>query len=511
MFYIMSASSEFINSFLCIGKNLPMPFRKLKRVTRVFLRAFIVVLIVCAHEAEAGYYQGGNIVSFSDKILGKETIVTWTINHRSPFTSTNGFKHTLTLPHFSGSNPYVKSSSCNSGTAVWAVDDNANSGSNYGLEASVVSGTSDHNTQPCIIVVGGVTLPFLPSQVLHENDVLIELSTDNSDDETAGGKLTGASGSLTTDTFGLLMIYFRKSECRVGGFAGGTRKECDDGDTNNCKTCTGAESFVVTTGLQKTSQTCPTGASNDELRCDAMYHSSTNLDIAVNVQGSYGTLTCGAFESSFSEGTPPSLNLMEEPDSKLKAANYVLVDEVDRYNDQVVSLSNLIPDEQYDIFCHMDNVLMSPPLTVWTDINDRVWGVSLVPSTTTAGSSPGTITLTFTHGAALASGNTITLNYYYTSTSNPMFGAANTLCSCDVTSDGSPISTSSTDTHSSTQYQLDIVLSASSAKGSTIVVECDANLANNPTAGTQVLYDLTAHLATHPQKIEKRLGWVTVN
>jgi hypothetical protein len=303
------------------------------------------------------------------------------------------------------------------------------------------------------------------------------------------------------------LIYFVRSVCKVGGLAGGAVAECDEGSNGKCEHCTGANGFVRYSGLQEASDSCSYNIVANSHRCDTLYSTDSYIDVAVNTQGHYGTLTCGAFDVTYT-GTP-SYNLMQDPSSDLKSRNTVFVPVSDRYKDHVVTLLNLPSHTRYELYCHMDDfaATLSPVLeNVWTDTNDRVWGDSLVPGTKVIGLSPSTITLTFKHGKALDNNGTITLKAYYGNstavfTDNPQ---------CTATTNGNAlalhVTSSDHGVRDSTDNEITVFdLNGNSVAGSQIVLVCNTELLTNPSG--RVKYDLT--VSGHPVTLTDRYGWET--
>jgi hypothetical protein len=322
----------------------------------------------------------------------------------------------------------------------------------------------------------------------------------------------------SVDYVGIPLIYYARSDCKVGGLIGGALADCDDGSSSDCKKCTGANGFVLESGLQKAATgagvSCIDGqAAKRQHRCNAMYGADTYLDVAVNTNGNFGTLTCGAYTAGAS--SVPAYNIMQDPSTDKKSASSVMVDISRRYDDQVVTLSDLPSDTLFDIYCHMDDYIMSPALTdVRTDENNRIWGDSLVPGTTVTGVSPSTITLTFKHGLALDNTATITLKAYYGTdtavfTDNPQ---------CTATTNGNAlaldvVTTSDHGLRDSTDNEITVFdLDANSAAGSQIVLVCNTELTTNPAVHAtngRVQYDLT--VSGHPVALKNRYGWKTTS
>ena len=306
------------------------------------------------------------------------------------------------------------------------------------------------------------------------------------------------------------LIYFVRSVCKVGGLAGGAVAVCDEGSNGKCEHCTGAKGFVRYSGLQEASTSCSNNIAADSHRCDTLYSTDAYIDVAVNTHGHYGTLTCGAFDVTYT-GTP-SYNLMQEPSSDLKSRNTVFVPMSDRYKDHVVTLFNLPSHTQYELYCHMDDFAgtLSPMLgNVWTDANDRIWGDSLVPGTTKTGVSPGTITLTFSHGTELVASDAILLTAHSGASTN-IFSPAP---ACTATSNGNPLTI---ETPSGTgTLTITLASGQTSAAGSEIKIVCNSNLVVNPAVDSgddgRIEYELTADADKHPKPLLKRYGWASTS
>ena len=158
---------------------------------------------------------------------------------------------------------------------------------------------------------------------------------------------------------------------------------------------------------------------------------------------------------------------------------------------------------------------MSPKLDdVWTRDFLKLWGDSLTARITKTLRDPMEMVLTFKHGSALkhSAGDAIVLTATIGSagTGANIFTSNATAPNCAATSNGNMLSITSA--VSSTQI-LTITLSsgATSAAGSTIVVTCPDNLANNPNnAGYYVKYSLkttTTNSGNVHDEVLNRKGW----
>lgn len=336
--------------------------------------------------------------------------------------------------------------------------------------------------------------------------------------------------TAATFSVGSPRIYFLRSECRTGGLAGGLLVGNNNEDP--IKTCATGKSFVVVSGLQHhggDKGTCANGET-DKNRCDALYHTDSSVDIAVSTSGSHGTLECGALTKG---STAPTLSLsnLVDSDSNVKSANSVFVSDADKEKDQVVTLFGLTNDLQYDIYCHMDDVYMSPVLTVWTDLNTRLWGDSLIPGVKTRNENPSTITLTFSHGAALETGDLIVLTTVVDDDNSALF-TNSPAPDCKATTNGNTLALSgAAGTGAQTGYNtqaltgsnkvLTITLAAGSAKGSEVVIVCNTGLSDNEDAVYTTSYklettdndDSTSPSASNTARntpLLNRFGWKTL-
>lgn len=322
---------------------------------------------------------------------------------------------------------------------------------------------------------------------------------------------------------GLPRIYFRRSECRAGGLPAGahTAGTLVSGYVKECKVASGIN-FFVKTGIQLVGGDAGTCFDNKKTknRCDAMYFTDTSMDVAVSTYGNFGTLTCGAYTKGSSA---PSYSIMSDTSTTLKSKNSIEVDEVDRYADQVVSLTGLPSDSQYAVYCHMSERVLSPMLLAWTDENDRIWGDTLIPAVTTASTSPVTLTLTFYHGLEMTNGakDVISLTAIKGGDQTAIITSNVPACTATTTSPGSSTASdisitvarsagaSATGDIASTTSNAKITFTLSNAAqtstaGSKIVIVCNSNLANNPASGT-IVYDL--HVEDHPTIRSDRFGY----
>lgn len=372
------------------------------------------------------------------------------------------------------------------------------------LEVSA-SGNGPSAGTACAIVVTNVKFPapYVPSAPGRTARFTVT-TTDDEDD-------------APVDYVGIPLIYYARSDCKVGGLSGGALADCDEGSSSDCKKCTGANGFVLNSDLQKAATgagvSCVNGlTAKRKHRCSVIYAADTYLDVAVNTNGNFGTLTCGAYTA----GNAPAYNIMQDPSTNKKSAKSLMVDISRRYDDQVVTLSALPSDTLLDIYCHMDDYILSPALTdVRTDENDRIWGDSLVPGTTVTGVSPGTITLTFKHGLELSSSHTIALTAKWDPDGSPAaIFSANT--DCTATSGGSSLTLTATSTKEGVRSGTDNVittftLGAASTAGNEIVIECNSALTDNKAVASAgiVQYDLAVQ--NHPVTLKNRYGWASTN
>jgi hypothetical protein len=356
------------------------------------------------------------------------------------------------------------------------------------------SGSGNRDSLVCTVGTNGITSDAhtitCTGGIKPNPQTYFNWKFDMSHDHTGSESTTGEEGWKV----GLPRIYFRRSECRANGEPHGALVT---GAGDPIKTCDSSRNFVVKSGIQLVegnSGTCYDGNKNKN-RCDAMYFTDNTIDIAVSTYGNFGTLTCGAFTTGQSAATVS--NLMNLVDNNKQAANSVYVTEADRYVDHVVSLTNLESDLQYDVYCHMDEVVYSPYLTVWTDENDRLWGDSFVPDTTSV--KPAYYTLTFSHGKELVADDVIVVT-----TSEAIFTNSGTPA-CEGWSDG--IKHTTDPTSSVTGAELSITLQVTSPKGSKLQIICNTEIANHPGNTDTVTYELDGDSDRHPRKLLNRYGW----
>ena len=272
----------------------------------------------------------------------------------------------------------------------------------------------------------------------------------------------------------------------------------DDGSgTSPIKFCSSSSrSFVLTNSLQHHGgdEGACAGGAPDKNRCDALSFTESYVEVAVSTSGSYGTLMCAAFSAGSSAPVSSLMNL-QDPNKKSAFHAGVSEDEIDY--DHVVILSDLDSDTQYDIYCHMDETYMSPMLRVWTDVNDRLWGDTLAPSSTTG--TPANIVLTFSHGKAFANGDVIILTTnlaIFANASNPI---------CEAWSDG--VLHQIPPTASVSNNAISLTLKVDSAAGSELKIDCSSDILANPSSGTIISYTLVGDADKHPVALENRYGW----
>ena len=449
-------------------------------------------------------------LKFSNEALDSDTVLTYAFSSDKAFLASTGSTKTIVLavPYFQipGTCKISVKSGCVASLAFACTS--ANSGAITATVTLTGSGADLALNTACELTINGLRTPSDPRAVAKWADTssnadITQQFTDGASDHTSADPIT------TTPAIGKgPYIYYQKSTCIIGGVSGGTPKNCDEGGSADCKKCTSlGDGFVVSTGMQTANTDCRSdGTTNDQFRCDtAVSFTESSVDIAVFTNGNYGTLACAALVF----GQSPTYNLMEDPSTNIKARNSVYVDTSSRHGDQVISLDGLKPSTEYDIYCHWDDVVFSPQLTVWTADSDRVWDVSLVPGNTAVGASPGTITLTFTHGTALTASENLKLEFYHTTSTTMFSGNAACGCSGTTTDDGSGGTSLTITTSNSASGILTINLGSGSAAMSTVTIVCNLNMNVNPTSGTVVLYDFEADLDKHPQKLEKRYSYTT--
>eukprot|EP00944_MAST-04C_sp_MAST-4C-sp1_P000610 g610.t1 len=271
-----------------------------------------------------------------------------------------------------------------------------------------------------------------------------------------------------------LTLYSKKSECRVGGAASGALQACDaiSGQTSyDCMACT--------------------STSNSS-------SAETELDVYFNTNGEEGVVSCGAYGADYIGVPSTSIGqqIVAASVNALNAKNTITITSGEKSTDHVLNLNGLTAGTKYRVFCHISDPqnTMSARLDVHTNSNAYITQPSLTVKTTTQGASPEELYLTFTHGSALSSGNTIVLY-----PSGQIFTAnGNTLCSATVSIVSQPQVTD----YNTGSPKLTITLDAASTAGSKIVVTCTNNLANNPSGVTNHVtfrLDVSDHTSIYHQ------------
>ena len=116
-----------------------------------------------------------------------------------------------------------------------------------------------------------------------------------------------------------------------------------------------------------------------------------------------------------------------------------------------------------------------------------ITGAKLGVTTTTAGTAPGTLTLTFTHPVQLVSGNSFVLTL-----DRKIFTNDGTSTTCTATTGGSSLTLTSK-TVSGSGSIMTVVLGATSTAGKQIILACTDNMDNNAAViGTIIRYGLSA-------------------
>jgi hypothetical protein len=462
----------------------------------------LILLSVLRQVNAVGVFDTATSLTFSKQTLGEAGTITYSFKYDKAIPSANSDKTlTLALPNFSGTSPVVKiKSGC--GSAVFTIDDSG-TGSGYTL---VLTATANYAANTlCTIEITGVTNP---SNVLAANDVSLThaVNVDTADDD-----LSATSTNLKSDAIGIPILYYKKSACVDSD---GIAADCAEGDGELCKTCS---NFVITHGLQKQGDTCAWSAT-DQGRCDAPNYEENAIDAYFNPNGATGTVVCGAFGKS---ATAPTTNIMNEVlgtgASALISRNSISITEEGKNKDHVVTLNDLDPGTQYDIYCHGDAGIMSPKLDdVWTRDFLKLWGDSLTVGVTKLDVDPVELVLTFKHGSALtqSAGDAIVLTATIGSagTGANIFTNDATAPNCAATSNGNMLSITSAVSDTSSTQVLTITLSsgATSAAGSTIVVTCPDNLKLNPSAADYVKYNLktiTSNSGNAHAEVFNRKGW----
>jgi hypothetical protein len=221
-----------------------------------------------------------------------------------------------------------------------------------------------------------------------------------------------------------------------------------------------------------------------------------------------GVATCGAFANGYANvdsegylGGNPDYHISTTSlatitsTTGLIAKGSITVD--DSNNDYVISLNSLLPDTQYQVYCHMEDVVFSQMLMVHTLVKPMVWDSSLTVKVFTRNVSPYSLTLSFKHGSDLSSGNKIVLT-----ASSAIFSQTDDVsgsCSATTQAPGSNTASTLAITDSTTQTDgisgriMDIELGGSgvvSSRDSAIVITCTGALGNNANEARIITYSL---------------------
>jgi hypothetical protein len=317
------------------------------------------------------------------------------------------------------------------------------------------------------------------------------------------------SDLVTAKTAGLIKLYSIKRVCRAGANA-------DEQRTGNPMICSTLHSTNIpqsclecsspNTGFASTYvDSCET---TNKIRCDARY-SSYNAVAIMFKPHTTGVASCGAFANgyvnvagqTYLSGTPDyhiGTTPLDAIDSTtgLIAKGSVVVD--DHNHDYVISLNSLLPDTQYQVYCHMEDFVFSQMLVVHTLVKPELWDTSLTVRVFDQSVSPYSMTLSFKHGSDLNGGDKIVLTtsaaIFSTTDDESGLCSATTLAPGNKTPQNLLITSDDTETEGTTGTSMDVVLGGSgvvSTRDSAIIITCIGALANNPSTSTIVTYDLS--------------------
>jgi hypothetical protein len=297
-------------------------------------------------------------------------------------------------------------------------------------------------------------------------------------------------------------LYALRSTCKSGGVSSGATatSQCTAKDSL-CQYC-GASGYSFFT-----EHVTGCSATAAAVRCDAHYFTDSAIDVYFNTGGIEGIAWCAAYTTNTKpvETATNQYSFENDPDTHIQARNSVLIDVESAYIDHVISLTGLAADKPYAVFCHMDDVTIAraSPLDVWTAPNINIWDDSLVRSNVNFGDQSGTLTLTFTHGAAFAVSSTIKLT-----TNADIFDADSGNPTCSATNDGSTsFALHSTPAELSDQaivtFTTDGTNGASTA-GSTIIITCSSKLQNPASAPTVNPITYTLEVTGHNVRSKRK-------
>lgn len=437
-------------------------------------------------------------LTFSTHAVNSPVEITYSFKYPQAFVaSTDTVK--LALPYFTGSSP-VSTSLCGQTTWTLAIANANAANAELTMTAATQTLLSDIS---CTIVITGLSTPGLVAGVYNNFAANHRKLTSTYTFAAAATHGTLDVVIKSSDSIGVPSLYSIKSECRTGGVSSGSIQNCDV--TTSCLVCSnGGNGFVQTYGTS-----CKTSG---KVRCNARVSAQTSVDIYLNPNGVPGTVTCGAFVEDgtvgvWNEATDPvppadhisGLSTGTSADS-LYSRNSAVVSSANTANDHVVTLNRLKPDTLYHVYCHGDDFKLSEFLDVHTLPNTFISGISLAVATLTGGQPPGTLTLKLTHGAKLASTNTITMVV----APYKIFSASATDAVCSATSAGTSIALTSATGEDST---LTVTLGADSAAGSELVITCTGSLEANAAAGGAVRIKTLA--ATDHETVYRVSGYTT--
>ncbi len=304
----------------------------------------------------------------------------------------------------------------------------------------------------CTIANSAVAIFYLDSSISLNQGVFAankdSLATGGTGTTTGNGVVkfqikTAAEVTDSTSTqyyaLGRIAPYYLQSSC--GAAVAVVAQACVE---NPCEACNAAGGFLVTSGTQTDDDVDPNSpkcASTDSggpanIRCDAMYYTDTAVDIYFTTNGNYGTAVCGAYEKGASAVATHSIlgDTVVNGLAGLISKNSVRVEKENRYLDAVISLNGLQPHTQYKVYCHMDEVVLSEPLLVWTAVNTLLYDIAFIPSTTKTGVKPA-LHFSFSHGADIKGGASIVITAAVesTGTNGLIFATSDAVEGCAVT------------------------------------------------------------------------------
>lgn len=446
---------------------------------------FCCILAAFAITSTEAALNAGRTVSFTDRALGAETSVIVSFSLDAGITEDNANNAEAVVITFPA------------GFVVNANDISLNivkSCGTHNFGTLTVSGqavtlplVADGDTtiladQECVFRINGIVNP--PAAIAADNtDYKITIIADTAAAVSITAIYATAADSIQS-IGGAPTVYSVKRTCKSGGEAAGA--------TGSASDCVQASSLCYDCSLNGFgfyTEYVTACTASTTVRCDARMYSKSTLDIYFNTGGIEGTTTCAAFTKGTNVATVYSF--ATDSNAALISKSSAVITSKSANADNVISLTSLKPKTPYDVYCQTNDNVKSTAVTVWTAPYPIITRYSYLRSTTSALATTGTAILKFTHGHALASGDTIVVSLFSKAdltTTGATYYSGNPACSA-TTGAGSTTSTLTVSSATHSSGALTITLGATSAAGNEVVVTCTTNLVN-PANNFNTVYNL---------------------